>query len=123
MEDILDLYAEHYDEQYPVVCFDETSKQLIKETRPTLVAASGTLERFDYEYQRGGVQNLFMFCQPKRGWRHIEDTERHTKRDFAEQMKWLVEEAFPEAAKIRLVWTIFFLLMFFKAKYRILKTA
>jgi DDE superfamily endonuclease len=103
MEAVLDLYAEDYDEQFPVLCFDETSKQLIEETRPTLVAASGRVERFDYEYKRNGVQNLFMFCEPKSGWRHIEVTERHTKRDFAEQMKWLVDEAFPEAEKIRVV--------------------
>ncbi len=103
MEDVLDLYAEDYNEQYPVVCFDETSKQLVRELRPRLVAESGKLERFDYEYKRNGVANLFMFCEPKSGWRHIEVTERHTKRDFAEQMQWLVDEAFPEAAKIRLV--------------------
>ncbi len=103
MEDVLDLYSEDYNEQFPVICFDETSKQLVEELRPRLAAASGKVERFDYEYKRGGVANLFMMCEPKRGWRHIEVTERHTKRDFAEQMKWLVEEAFPEAAKIRLV--------------------
>jgi transposase len=103
MEDVLDLYAADYNEQYPVVCFDETSKQLVRELRPRLVAESGKLERFDYEYKRGGVANLFMMCEPKSGWRHIEVTERHTKRDFAEQMKWLVDEAFPEAAKICLV--------------------
>ncbi len=103
MEDVLDLYAADYDERFPVVCFDETSKQLITELRPRLAAACCRVERFDYEYKRGGVANLFMFCQPKRGWRHIEVTERHTKRDFAEQMKWLVDEAFPEAEKIRLV--------------------
>lgn len=82
MEDVLDLYSEDYDRQYPVVCFDETSKQLIKETRPTLTAAPGKLERFDYEYKRNGVQNLFMFCEPKSGWRHIEVTERHTRAGF-----------------------------------------
>jgi len=82
MEDVLDLYTEDYDQRYPVICFDETSKQLITETRPRLAAASGTLERFDYEYKRNGVQNLFMFCQPKRGWRHIEVTERHTRAGF-----------------------------------------
>ncbi len=103
MEDLLDLYSEEYDEQFPVVCFDETSKQLVQELRPRLSAASGKLERFDYEYKRGGVANLFMMCEPKSGWRHIEVTERHTKRDFAEQMQWLVDEAFPRATKIRLV--------------------
>jgi len=103
MEAVLDLYAEDYKEQFPVVCFDETSKQLIKELRPALAATSGKLERFDYEYKRNGGANLFMMCEPKSGWRHIEVTERHTKRDFAEQMKWLVDEAFPEAEKIQLV--------------------
>ncbi len=103
MEDVLDLYSEDYSQQYPVVCFDETSKQLVQELRPRLVAESGKLERFDYEYKRNGVANLFMFCEAKSGWRHIEVTEQHTKRDFAEQMQWLVDEAFPEAEKIRLV--------------------
>jgi len=103
MEDVLDLYSEEYNEQFPVVCFDETSKQLVRELRPRLVAEIGKLERFDYEYKRNGVANLFMMCEPKSGWRHIEVTERHTKRDFAEQMQCLVDEAFPGAAKIRLV--------------------
>jgi hypothetical protein len=82
MEDVLDLYAADYNEQYPVVCFDETSKQLVRELRPRLVAESGKLERFDYEYKRGGVANLFMMCEPKSGWRHIEVTERHTRAGF-----------------------------------------
>lgn len=103
MEDVLDLYAEEYDPKFPVVCFDETSKQLVRELRPRLVAESGKLERVDYEYKRGGVANLFMMCEPNSGWRHIEVTEQHTKRDFAEQMQWLVNEAFPQAEKIRLV--------------------
>ena len=103
MEDVLDLYAEDYNEQFPVVCFDETSKQMVRELRPRLVAESGKIERFDYEYKRNGVANLFMFCEPKSGWRHIEVTEQHTKRDFAEQMQWLVDAAFPHATKIRLV--------------------
>lgn len=103
MEDVLDLYSEKYDPKFPVVCFDETSKQLVRELRPRLAAESGQLERFDYEYKRGGVANLFMMCEPKSGWRHIEVTEQHTKRDFAEQMQWLVDGAFPEAEEIRLV--------------------
>jgi hypothetical protein len=82
MEDVLDLYAEDYNEQFPVVCFDETSKQLVRELRPRLVAESGKVERFDYEYKRGGVANLFMMCEPKSGWRHIEVTERHTRAGF-----------------------------------------
>ena len=103
MEDVLKLYAEEFDALRPVVCFDETSKQLVRELRVALAARCGQVERFDYEYKRNGVANLFMMCQPKTGWRHVEVTDRHTKLDFAEQMKYLVDEAFPEAEKIRVV--------------------
>ena len=103
MEDVLDLYAEPYDPKRPVVCFDETSKQLVAEKRPPIPAKSGRRERFDYEYQRNGTRNLFLFCQPLAGWRHVAVTERRTMKDFAQQMKWLVDEAYPEAEKIRVV--------------------
>jgi hypothetical protein len=103
MEDVLDLYAEAADERLPVVGFDETSKQLIAETRQPVPARAGAVKRFDYEYQRNGVRNLFMFCQPKRGWRHVEVTEQRTMLDFAHQMKWLVDVAFPEAKRVRVV--------------------
>lgn len=103
MEDVLDLYAEEYDPKRPVVCFDETSKQLITETRQPLPARPGGIARFDYEYRRNGVCNLFMFCEPQRGWRHVAVTEQRTMRDFAEQMRWLVDEGFPQAARVRVV--------------------
>ena len=103
MEDVLDLYAEAYDEKHPVICFDETSKQLIAETRQPLPAHAGEVERFDYEYARRGVCNLFMFCEPRRGWRHVEVTEQRRMLDFAQQMKWLVEVGFPEAERVRVV--------------------
>ena len=103
MEDVLALYAEESDASHPVICFDETSKQLVRELRAAVPANCGQVERFDYEYKRNGVANLFMMCQPKTGWRHVEVTDRHTKLDFAEQMKYLVDEAFPEAEKIRVV--------------------
>jgi hypothetical protein len=103
MEDVLDLYAEEHDEKLPVVCFDETSKQLIAETRQPLPMGVGEIERFDYEYERKGVCNLFMFCEPKRGWRHIEVTQQRTMLDFAQQMKWLVDVGFPEAERVRVV--------------------
>lgn len=103
MEDVLDLYAEEYDEKRPTIGFDETSKQLIAETRVALSAHPGEVERFDYEYKRNGVCNLFMFCQPKRGWRHVAVTGQRTMKDFAEQMKWLADEAFPEAERVRVV--------------------
>ena len=103
MENVLALYAEDFDQASPVVCFDETSKQLVRELRTAVSAKSGQVEQFDYEYKRNGVANLFMMCEPKSGWRHVELTDRHTKPDFAEQMKYLVDEAFPEAEKITVV--------------------
>jgi len=103
MEDVLDLYEEPYDEKRPVVGFDETSKQLIAETRTPLPAAPGQPERYDYEYSRQGVRNLFLFCEPKRGYRHVEVTEQRTMQDFARQMQWLADEAYPRAEVIRVV--------------------
>ena len=103
MEDVLDLYAEPYDEKRPQVNFDETSKQLIEEVRQPLPARPGQVERFDYEYQRNGTRNLFMICEPLAGWRHVEVTEHRTMKDFAHQMKWLVDEQYPEAEVIRIV--------------------
>jgi len=103
MEDVLDLYAEPYDAKRPTVGFDETSKQLIAETRAPLPAAAGRPERYDYEYSRQGVRNLFLCCEPQRGYRHVEVTEQRTMRDFAHQMKWLVEVGYPEAEVIRVV--------------------
>jgi hypothetical protein len=103
MEDVLDLYEEPYDPQRPVVCFDETSKQLVAEKRSPIPAKPGRLERFDYEYQRNGTRNLFLFLEPQRGWRHVAVTERRTMEDFAHQMQWLVDEAYPEVEVVRLV--------------------
>ncbi len=90
MEDVLSIYAEEFNSLRPIVCFDETSKQLVRELRTAIAASCGQVERIDYEYKRNGVANLFMMCDPKSGWRHVEVTNRHTKLDFAEQMKYLV---------------------------------
>ena len=103
MEDILDLYAEPYDPQRPTVCFDETSTQLIAERRIPLPARPGRRERFDYEYRRNGTRNLFMLCEPLRGWRHVAVTEQRKMEDFAYQMRWLVDEAYPKVERIRVV--------------------
>lgn len=109
MEDVLELYAQPYDGQRPVVCFDETNKQLIEETRVPLPARpaekghSAQVERYDYEYKRNGTRNLFMHCEPKAGWRHVAVTPQRTMVDFAHQMKWLVDEAYPTAEVIRVV--------------------
>ncbi len=103
MEDVLDLYAEPFDPKRPVVCFDETSKQLLAEKRSPIPAKPGRRERYDYEYQRKGTRNLFMLCEPRAGWRHVAVTERRTMEDFAQQMRWLADEAYPSAEKIRVV--------------------
>ena len=103
MEDVLDLYAEPYDPARPVVCFDETSTQLLADARPPIPAKPGRPRREDYEYVRGGTRNLFLTCEPLAGWRHVEITERRTKLDFAHQMRWLVVETYPEAEVIRVV--------------------
>ena len=103
MEDVLDLYQPEYNPERPVVCFDETSRQLTGEVRPPIEAAPGRVARYDTEYQRNGTRNLFMICEPKGGWRHVEVTERRTAVDFAHQMRWLVDEAYPDAQVVRLV--------------------
>ena len=111
MEDVLDpvsstgqaLYHEACDPGRPVVCFDETSRQLVEEVRPPIKAKPGRVERYDTEYQRNGTRNRFMFCEPKGGWRHVEVTGRRTAVDFAHQMKWLVDQAYPHARVVRLV--------------------
>ena len=103
MEDVLDLYQQAYHPERPVVCFDETSRQLIGEVRPPLAAAPGRVARYDTEYQRNGTRNRFMICEPRGGWRHVEVTERRTAVDFAHQMRWLVDEAYPDAQVVRLV--------------------
>jgi hypothetical protein len=103
MEDLLDLYAEPYDPARPVVNFDEMSKQLVAETRVPLPMQPGSPERVDYEYERNGTANLFLFAQPLGGWRHVEVTDRRTKHDFARQMQALVDRHFPDAEVIRVV--------------------
>ena len=103
MEDVLDLYAEPYDPRRPVVCFDETSTQLLADAREPLSAMPGRPRREDYEYRRQGTRNLFLACEPLAGWRHVAVTERRTIEDFAHQMRWLVDEAYPDVPVIRLV--------------------
>ena len=103
MEHILDLYELPYNPLRPMVCFDETSKQLIAETRIPLPASPGHVLRYDYEYRRNGTSNLFLFFEPLAAWRHVEVTERRTKLDFAHQMRWLVDVAHPDAECIEVV--------------------
>ena len=103
MEDVLDLYHQPYDSDYPVVCFDESSKQMVSEKRQPLSATPGQVARYDYEYKREGVRNLFMFFEPLAGQRHVEVTERRTKIDWAHCMQQLVDELYPDAIRIRVV--------------------
>ena len=103
MEDVLDLYAEPYDPHRPVVCFDETSTQLLADVREPLPAQPGRPRRQDYEYRRGGTRNIFLACEPLAGWRHVAITERRTMPDFAHQMRWLVDVAYPDAPVVRVV--------------------
>ena len=83
MEDVLEVYLRPRDADYPVVCVDETSKQLINETRVPIKAKPGQPARQDYEYERNGTANLFMMFAPLEGWRHVEVTDRHTGVDYA----------------------------------------
>jgi hypothetical protein len=103
MEDVLDVYHRPYDEARPVVCLDETSKQLVGEVIEPIPAAPGQPERFDYEYVRNGTANLFMISEPLAGWRHVMVTERRTAKDFAEVVRWLAEDVYPVAEKVVLV--------------------
>lgn len=103
MEHILDLYELPYNPLRPMICFDETSKQLIAETRIPLPASPGHALRYDYEYKRNGTRNLFLFFEPLAAWRHVEVTESRTKLDFAHQMRWLVDVAYPDAECIEVV--------------------
>ncbi len=103
MEEILDLYEEPYDPLRPVVCFDERPCQLIGEVRDPLPMKPGAIERFDSEYERGGVCWVLMSFEPLTGWREVAVTERRRKREFAHWMRRLVEEHYPQAEKIRVV--------------------
>ena len=103
MEDVLDVYHRPYDEKRPVVAVDEASKQLVGEVVQPISAQPGQPERFDYEYVRNGTANLFMISEPLAGWRHVMVTERRTAKDFAEVLRWLAEDVYPEAERVVLV--------------------
>ena len=103
MEDVLDVYRRAYDPLRPQVCLDETSKQLLANVREGQPMKPGQVEREDYEYERHGVSNLFLWCEPLAGRRHVEVTDRRTKMDWAQVVKDLVDEHYPEAEHIVLV--------------------
>ena len=103
MEDVLDLYELPYDPQRPMVCLDEKSKSLIAEVHEPESVRSGVAARYDYEYERKGTRNLFVMVVPKVGWRGVRVTERRTRKDYAQVIKWLVDERYAEAERIVIV--------------------
>jgi hypothetical protein len=103
MEDILEVYTRPFDPTQPLVCMDETSKQLVAEVRAPLPAIPGHPAREDTEYERRGTANLFLLCAPLLGWRAVTVTARRTRSDWAELMRELVDVHFPQAARITVV--------------------
>ena len=103
MEDVLEVYHRPHDPACPVVCVDETSKQLIVETRKPIPAKPGRPARYDYEYERHGTANLFMMFAPLDGWRNVKVSDRHTALDYAQVLKELSDLHFSGATKIILV--------------------
>ena len=103
MEDVLDPYAEPYDPKNPLVCFDEMPYQMVAEKRVPIPARPGAPERYHYEYERAGVRNLFMIFEPRASRRHIDVRKRRTAKDFAEEMRKLADEHYPQAEKIRVL--------------------
>jgi hypothetical protein len=103
MEDLLDLYCQPYRPDKPMICMDEQPVQLIKETRIPLPARPGQSERHDYEYERNGTANIFLFTEPLGGWRKVMVRERRTKRDWAEELNVLLVRDYPAPATVVLV--------------------
>ena len=103
MEDVLEVYQRQFGDNEVLVCLDETSKQLVKETRQPLPAQPGAAMAYDYEYERNGVSNLFMLFAPLEGWRRVEVTDRRTKADWARVVQQLVDVDYPDKERIVLV--------------------
>jgi hypothetical protein len=103
MEEVLDIYEWDYDQRYPVVCMDEQPTQLLKETRQPLPCKPGSPAKYDYEYERNGTANHFMFTEPKAGWRKVSVRETKTRRDWAAEVQCLLDEDYPDAEFVILV--------------------
>lgn len=103
MENILEVYQRSYDEMHPLICMDESSKQHLKETRQPIPAQSGSVEKYDTEYERNGVSSLFMFFEPLEGRRHVAVTNQRTAIDWAQQIQSLIDVHYPEAELVTLV--------------------
>ena len=103
MEDVLEVYHRQYNERFPMVCLDETNRQLISETRKSIAARPGQHKRVDYEYRRNGVVNLFMMFEPLKARRHVKVMDKRTRKDFAHCIRELLDVHYPKAEKIILV--------------------
>ena len=103
MEDVLSVYARPYDEDYPVICMDEKPIQLFANARKSLRSRDRRIEYEDSEYIRNGTACIFMFTEPLNGWRFADAQEHRTREDWAKQIKWLVDEQYPDAKRIVLV--------------------
>jgi hypothetical protein len=103
MEEVLDLYVVAHTQDEPLIAMDEASKQLLRPEQPALPPGPGHPEREDYHYERRGVQALFMFFDPLRGWRRVSCRDSRTRVDWAEEVRRLLEEDYPHARKVKLV--------------------
>lgn len=100
MEDVLTVYQGRYDEEHPLICMDESSKQPIKEVRSPIPAKPGEVEKYDTEYERNGLSNLFMFFEPLAGKQHVEVTDPRTAVGWAHQIRHVVDDLYPRAQRI-----------------------
>lgn len=103
MEDVLDLYCQPYDPEIPLICMDEKPYQLLADVREPLPMKPGHVRKEDSEYERKGTCSIFVFTEPLRGWTYAHARQRRTKPDWAHEIRWLLEEAYPAAPRIRLV--------------------
>lgn len=103
MEDILDLYAAEHSQDEPLICMDEASKQLLADVHEPIALLPGQPAKEDYHYERRGVQALFVFFDPLRGWRRLSSRDSRTRLDWAEEVRRLLEEDYPQARKVKLV--------------------
>jgi hypothetical protein len=103
MEELLELYEKDYDPRHPQVCLDEKSNCLLSQTRPGQSVQPDQLAREDHEYQRNGTVNLFVMVEPKAGYRHVIVTDRRTDQDYAQAIKWLVDQGYPDAEYINVI--------------------
>ena len=103
MEDVLEVYSRPYSAAYPVVCMDEKPLQLLADARKKIPLVKGKPERYDSEYVRKGTCSIFLFTEPLNGWRYANAQEHRTKIDWAHQIKWLLNEQYPDAKKVVLV--------------------